>query len=150
MVGSQHNGVDATIALLLALAEHNGESQISTLRSEIGTPRASFHRIVQTLAKEGLVEAPRGLLRVGPLAKRLIAANAETVKREDAALPLRGARRQLNHHTPGYWQHTHPARATLQETVTTIRKPGGIGKNAGRHRRWAFGPNRASERCPGP
>jgi ribose transport system substrate-binding protein len=95
VAGSQHNGVDATIALLLALAEHNGEAQISTLRSEIGTPRASFHRIVQTLAKEGLVEAPRGLLRVGPLAKRLIAANAETVKREDAALPLRGARHQL-------------------------------------------------------
>jgi ribose transport system substrate-binding protein len=94
VAGSQHNGVDAAIALLLALTKRNGEAKTSVLRSEIGTPRASIHRIVRALAKEGLVEAPRGRLRVGPLAKRLIAANSEAVKREEAAQPMRGSRRQ--------------------------------------------------------
>jgi ribose transport system substrate-binding protein len=95
VAGSQHNGVDATIALLVALTKHNGEAEISTLRREIGTPRASFHRIVRTLASQGVVEAPRGLLRVGPLAKRLVVASAEAAKREDASQPSRGSRRPL-------------------------------------------------------
>ena len=74
--GRRRNGGPAAqwrrcaIALLLALAEANGEAKASALRREIGAPRASFHRIVRTLAAAGLVEAPRGSLRVGPLAKR--------------------------------------------------------------------------------
>jgi ribose transport system substrate-binding protein len=89
---SQHNGVDATIALLLALARRDREAKTSDLRREIGAPRASMHRIVRTLAAHGVLEAPRGLLRAGPLAKAFIGANAETVKREDTQRAPRGAR----------------------------------------------------------
>jgi ribose transport system substrate-binding protein len=89
MAGARRNGVDAAIALLLALVAHDGEAKAAELRREIGAPRASFHRIVRTLAAAGLVEAPRGLVRVGPLAKNLIAAHAQAVRREDE---LRGPR----------------------------------------------------------
>jgi ribose transport system substrate-binding protein len=89
MAGARRNGVDAAIALLLALVAHNGEAKAAELRREIGAPRASFHRIVRTLAAAGLVEAPRGLVRVGPLANSLIAGHAQAVRREDE---LRGPR----------------------------------------------------------
>ena len=86
MAGRQRNGVDAAIALLVALAESNGEAKAAALRQRIGAPRASFHRIVRTLAAAGIVEAPRGSLRVGPLAEALIAANAAACRREDGRL----------------------------------------------------------------
>jgi ribose transport system substrate-binding protein len=92
VAGSQHNGVDAAIALLLALVAHNGEAKASSLRREIGAPRASFHRIVRTLATAGILEAPRGLVRAGPLARALVAAHAEAVKREDDLRAPRGSR----------------------------------------------------------
>ena len=85
MAGARRNGVDAAIALLLALVAHNGEAKAAELRREIGAPRASFHRIVRTLAAAGLVEAPRGLVRVGPLAKSLIAAHALATARPSRA-----------------------------------------------------------------
>ena len=40
MAGPQRNGIDATIALLLALAGHNGEAKASALRRKVGAPRA--------------------------------------------------------------------------------------------------------------
>ncbi len=89
MAGSQRNGVDAAIALLLALVAHDGEAKASILRREIGAPRASFHRIVRALATAGLVEAPRGRVRVGPRVAAFIGAHADMVKRED---DLRGPR----------------------------------------------------------
>ena len=92
MAGARRNGVDAAIALLLALVAHDGEAKAAELRREIGAPRASFHRIVRTLAAAGLVEAPRGLVRVGPLAKNLIAAHAQAVRTEDELRGPRSAR----------------------------------------------------------
>ncbi len=89
MAGSQRNGVDAAIALLLALVAHNGEAKVSILRRAIGAPRASFYRIVRALATAGLVEAPRGRVRVGPRAAAFIGAHADAVRRED---DLRGPR----------------------------------------------------------
>jgi ribose transport system substrate-binding protein len=92
MAGSQRNGVDAAIALLVALADSNGEAKTSALRRKVGAPRASFHRIVRTLAAAGIVEAPRGLLRAGPLAEALISANADAVRRSDQGQAQRGSR----------------------------------------------------------
>jgi ribose transport system substrate-binding protein len=94
MTGPQRNGVEAAIALLVALGESNGEARASALRHKIGAPRASFHRIVRTLAAAGIVEAPRGALRVGPLAEALISAHAEAVKREGRRRTPRGVRPQ--------------------------------------------------------
>jgi ribose transport system substrate-binding protein len=92
VAGSQHNGVDTAIALLLALVEHNGEAKASALRRQIGAPRASFHRIARTLAAAGMLETPRGRVRVGPLAAALVAAGAEAVKKEDGLRAPRGSR----------------------------------------------------------
>ena len=92
MTGPRRNGVDATIALLKSLADGNGEARASTnLNSKIGAPRASFHRIVKTLAAAGLLEAPRGLLRAGPFAPALIAANAQILGQEDERKNCRGS-----------------------------------------------------------
>jgi ribose transport system substrate-binding protein len=82
----RRNGVDTAIALLVALAESNGAAKTAALRRKIGAPRASFHRIVGTLETAGIVEAPRGSLRVGPLAEALIAANAQAIAREESRL----------------------------------------------------------------
>ena len=92
MAGSQRNGVDAAIALLLALGAHNGEAAAAELRREIGAPRSSFHRIVRTLAAVGLVEAPRGRVRVGPLASSLVRAHAEA-QRPRCSVSMRRAER---------------------------------------------------------
>jgi ribose transport system substrate-binding protein len=92
MAGPQRNGVDATIALLLALARRNGEAKASILQSEIGAPRSSFHRIVRTLTAAGILESPRGLLRVGRIAEPLIAANAAALNREGGGRAPRGSR----------------------------------------------------------
>ena len=92
MAGSQHNGVDAAIALLLALVAHDGEAKASELRREIGAPRASFHRIVRTFAAAGILEAPRGLVRVGSLARAFVEAHVEAAKREDDLRVPRGSR----------------------------------------------------------
>jgi ribose transport system substrate-binding protein len=88
----RRNGVDSAIALLASLAERNGEAKASAIRLKISAPRASFSRIVRTLAAAGLVEAPRGVLRVGPLGDALVAANAESVRREDRGGLSPGAR----------------------------------------------------------
>ena len=85
-MAGRRNGVDAAIALLVALADSNGASNAAALRLRIGAPRASFHRIVRTLEAAGIVEAPRGSLRVGRLAEALIVANAAAITREDGKL----------------------------------------------------------------
>jgi ABC-type sugar transport system substrate-binding protein len=83
MAGPRRNGVDAAIALLLALVAHGGEASAALLRREIGAPRASFHRIVRTLSAAGIVEAPRGRVRVGPFAETLLRAHSDAVRRDD-------------------------------------------------------------------
>ena len=83
MSGSQRNGVDAAIALISALASSGGEAKTSILQHQITAPRASFHRIVRTLTAARILEAPRGLLRVGSVARRIIAANLEAIQRDD-------------------------------------------------------------------
>lgn len=65
------NGVDAAIALLLALSRHASAVRSSELASEAGLPRSSFHRIAQALAAGGLVTLSRGSIAPGPLADRL-------------------------------------------------------------------------------
>jgi ribose transport system substrate-binding protein len=92
MAGPQRNGVDTAIALLQALAQSNGEVKASSIQRQIGTPRASFHRIVRTLASTGILETPRGLLRVGSFARTLIGANAQALRREDDRKSGRGSR----------------------------------------------------------
>src|SRR5271155_636965 len=92
MAGWHPQGGDTTIALLLALIAHNDETKASALQRKIDAPRASFHRIVRTLTAAGILEAPRGLLRVGRVAEPLIEANAAAAKREDDGRAARGLR----------------------------------------------------------
>jgi ribose transport system substrate-binding protein len=94
MAGPQRNGVDVAIALLLALAEANGEAKASALRQKVGAPRASFHRIVRTLAAAGIIETPRGVLRVGRLGHALILANGQVTDRTDLHQASKGSRLQ--------------------------------------------------------
>jgi ribose transport system substrate-binding protein len=95
MATVQRNGVDTAIALLEALLEGGGDVPAAALRRKTATPRASFHRIVRTLAAAGVVEAPRGRLRTGPLSERWVDASVAESRREEqrrASRPNAGVR----------------------------------------------------------
>src|SRR5271167_3875120 len=121
MAGSQRNGVDATIALLLALARHNGEARASILQREIGAPRSSFHRIVRTLTATGILESPRGLLSVGRIAESLIAANAAALSREGGGRTPRGSRSGRRPTVSRTAEALDPGRVALSRAITPRR-----------------------------
>lgn len=87
------NGVDAAIALLLALSRHDGAIRSSELAREIGLPRSSFHRIAQALAAGGLVTLSRGSIAPGPLADKLARVRAAHVEPSHAPPASRVRRR---------------------------------------------------------
>lgn len=93
MASIQYNGIDAAIALILALIESNAEASTADLSRSTGIPRSSLHRIALALSACGVVERSRGRLRAGPLGEVLVAANAERVGRADHARIQRTLRR---------------------------------------------------------
>ena len=121
MGSKRRNGVEAAIALLAALNEMGGAAGKAELTAAIGLPRASFHRIVMTLAATGLIELSRGRVRAGPALDALLHANAAAMHDDDAQRRQRGQRRA--------------ERPALPETVPGSTLPIALTPPCPRHRR---------------
>jgi len=83
MAGRQRNGVDAAIDIVTALARRGGSGSSTALATELGIPRASFHRMTRVLAQHGIVVCSRGKVSVGPIARKLISTLCSAAQADD-------------------------------------------------------------------
>lgn len=71
---SRTDGVSVALAVLQALGRSHGTVALADLAAMV--PRSSLHRVVRTLEAAGIVTRRRGTVSVGPLAGRVIGAQA--------------------------------------------------------------------------
>lgn len=73
-MGSQRNGVDAAMDLMVALVKHSRGSS-AELAAQLGVPRGSFYRLTRLMERYGIVRCGRDGIAPGTLARSMLKAH---------------------------------------------------------------------------